>query len=163
MKKAGYLLSLFLDEKMMQQARGYSKLFDSWTRLAKKNGIAAAADHSRIRELERNVLLVEADHPGWIQILQTKEHKLLADLQFEFPDMDIAGISFRLSRTPPQGEEKKDSPEDANFEAPGGDPPVEERQAPEKKSGYEGILDETLRKSLKSLEKSISARNKGRT
>jgi hypothetical protein len=163
MKKAGDLLSAFFDEKMIHQAQGYSKLFGSWTQLTKKHGIAAAADHSRIRELERNILLVEADHPGWIQILQTKGHKLLADLQSQFPDLAISGISFRLSRNPPQGEkESQGGPEAADSEAADAGSLPEEVSEEQKESGYEGIRDEKLRKSFKSLEKNIAARNRRR-
>ena len=162
MKKAGDLLSVFFDEKMQQRAQGYSKLFSSWIRLTKKYGIAAAADHSRIRELDRKILLVEADHPGWIQILQTREHKLLEDIQSQFPDLDINAISFRLSRGPLQGEEKKQDPgpEEMESEDSAAAPLPEEAQR--EKSGYERIKDKKLRESLKSLEKNIAARNRGR-
>jgi hypothetical protein len=164
MKKAGEILSVvfreIFDEKELRQAQGYSKLFSSWIWLTKKYGIAAAADHSRIRELDRNILLVEADHPGWIQILQTKEHKILDDLRLQFPDLDINGISFRLSREPRGGNQ-----DDGLEEADSGDaaaPLPEEAPQEEKKSGYESIKDESLQKSLKSLEKSIAARNNAR-
>ena len=62
--------------------------------------IPAAAVHSRIRELERGVLLVEVDHPGWIQIFQTKQGVLLSAVQRRYPELDIRGIAFRLSREP---------------------------------------------------------------
>jgi hypothetical protein len=97
MKKAGDLLAAFLDERMMETARGYSDLFSAWKSIA---GDKIAA-HSRIRNLERSVLLVEADHPGWVQILQTKQAELLTAVRRRFPDLSIAGISFRLSRNPP--------------------------------------------------------------
>jgi hypothetical protein len=163
MKKIGDLLSAIIDEKMLHQAQGYSELFHSWSRLTKKYGIAAAADHSRIRDVERNILLVEADHPGWIQILQTKEHKLLADLQLQFSDLAITGISFRLSRAPLQRGEKTEAGPDESAAAISAAPLLPEAVSPEeKKTGYERIKDEKLRASLKSLEKSIIAgrRNK---
>jgi hypothetical protein len=156
---------------MLQQAQGYSKLFYSWARITAKHGIAASADHSRIRELERNVLLVEADHPGWIQILQTKSHKLLADLQIQFPDLGLTGISFRLSRNPAAGTEEAGGEtagddgaavvsETPEFEyaasAEPSAPPV--RPAAEGKNAYEQIGDERLKKTLKSLERSVRGR-----
>ncbi|GHV86838.1 hypothetical protein AGMMS50255_1340 [Spirochaetia bacterium] len=101
MKRAGELLSAFFDEGLIKKAQGYSNLFSAWQKITAKCGISAAADHSRIRELERCVLLVEADHPGWIQLLQTKQQKLLSDAQRRFPDLTITGISFMLSREPP--------------------------------------------------------------
>jgi hypothetical protein len=169
MRKVGDLLSQIIDEKMIHKAHGYSKLFASWAWITKKHGIAAAADHSRIRELDRNILLVEADHPGWIQILQTKEHKLLADLQGQFPDLGIGGISFRLSRAPLQPGESPEtgskSPEGAVYNVPEETPaagPVPEETAPGgKKAVYENIKDKELRESLKSLERSITAKKRG--
>jgi predicted nucleic acid-binding Zn ribbon protein len=104
MKRAGEVLSAFFDERLMKKVRGYSKLFTSWAELTEKNGIAAAAAHSRIRELDRGILQIEADHPGWIQILQTKESKLLNDFQRRFPEQDISGISLMLSRPGPPPE-----------------------------------------------------------
>jgi hypothetical protein len=161
MRKVGDLLSLIIDEKMIHRAQGYSKLFASWIRITEKHGIAAAADHSRIRELDRNILLVEADHPGWIQILQTKEHKLLADLQGQFPDLGISGISFRLSRPSfrPEvpAEAESELPEGKiPEEAPAAGPVSENASVSGKKEAYENIKDTELRESLKSLERSIN-------
>lgn len=101
MKRAGELLSFFFDKNVLEKAQGYSNLFSCWAVITEKTGIPAAAAHSRIVELERAVLLVEADHPGWIQILQTKQSYLLNAVIRRFPDLEIRGISFRLSRDPP--------------------------------------------------------------
>jgi hypothetical protein len=161
MRKAGDLLSAIIDEKMMQQAQGYSKVFYSWARTTARHGIAAAADHSRIRELERNVVLVEADHPGWIQILQTKNHKVLADLQAQFPDMALTGISFRLSRNPaaaPAAAETPEVPDSVGEDAAAESAAPPELPPVDKKAAYERIRDEGLRKTLESLERSIRGR-----
>jgi hypothetical protein len=56
--------------------------------------------------MERGILLVEADHPGWVQILQTKQRALLASARRRFPELNIRSIAFRLSRdsiAPPTG------------------------------------------------------------
>jgi predicted nucleic acid-binding Zn ribbon protein len=98
MKRAGELLESFFDQQTLSVARDCSALFSSWQSIA---GDTLAA-HSRIRELEHSVILVEADHPGWIQILQIKEKDLLDALCRRFPDRHITGISFRLSREPPK-------------------------------------------------------------
>ncbi|MCL2244334.1 MAG: DUF721 domain-containing protein [Treponema sp.] len=100
MKTAGDILSALFDERFMQKAKGYSKLFDSWKDITEKNGIASAAGHSRIRELDRGILLVETDHPGWKQILQTKQSKILNDFRIRFPELDISGISLILGKVP---------------------------------------------------------------
>ena len=119
MKKAGDIIAaLFKEEfgpEFMESARAASGLFSSWAQIVKEvwtqpgqddsdnsgfEDIPAAAVHSRIKELERGTLLIEADHPGWIQILQTKQSRLLSVVRRRYKELDIRGISFRLSREP---------------------------------------------------------------
>ena len=103
-KKAGDLLSLIFNEHFdsvsLDNGRITAGLFTSWAAAAREVNIPAAADHSRIRELEHNVLVIEAEHPGWVQILQTKQSQLLKLVQQKFPELSIQGISFCLSREP---------------------------------------------------------------
>ena len=98
MKRAGEIFSVLFDEGQMQQAEGYSSFVSCWKDLMEKNGIAAAAAHSRIKSLDRGLVWIEVDHPGWKQILQTKESKLLHDFSYRFPEMGISGISIILAR-----------------------------------------------------------------
>jgi hypothetical protein len=100
MKRAGEILSVFFNKNLAEKAQGYSDLFSCWEEITKKSGISSVAPHSRIVELERAILLVETDHPGWIQILQTKQTCLLSTIIRRFPDLEIRGISFFLSRDP---------------------------------------------------------------
>ena len=102
MKTAGDVLSALFDERFIKKAQGYSKLFDSWKDITSKNGIATAADHSRIKDIDRGILLIETDHPGWKQILQTKQTKFLNDFRRRFPELDISGISLILGRSEQQ-------------------------------------------------------------
>jgi hypothetical protein len=117
MKKAGDIIAaLFREEfgpEFMDTARAASGLFSSWAQIIKEawpqsgqddsdnsgfEDIPAAAVHSRIKELERGTLVIEADHPGWIQILQTKQRGILSAVQRRYKELDIRGIAFRLSR-----------------------------------------------------------------
>jgi predicted nucleic acid-binding Zn ribbon protein len=157
MKKAGDLLAAFLDERVLNAAREYSELFSSWQSIAGDK----IASHSRIRELEHSVLLVEADHPGWIQILQTKEKDLLDTLRRRFPDRNITGISFRLSREPPV---PSAGPQPVNDAVPG--PAARDGEAlvdSDTADGdpYEKITDDHFKEALKRLEERIASRNKG--
>ena len=102
MKTAGDILSALFDTQFVEKARGYSNFFDSWTDITEKNGISAAAAHSRIKDLDRGIVLIEMDHPGWKQILQTKQSKLLNDFRIRFPKMDISGISLILANDTPK-------------------------------------------------------------
>jgi hypothetical protein len=96
MKTVGDVLSQILDIQSFQKAKSYSELFASWTEIAVKNGIAA--EYTRIKELERETLLIEVDHPGWKQIIQTKQSRLLNDFRERFPSIEIKEIHLVLSR-----------------------------------------------------------------
>jgi len=113
MKKAGEIISALVSEilgpEFMDTAKVTTGLFSSWAQIVKEawpqsgqddSDIPAAAVHSRIKELERGTLVIEADHPGWIQILQTKQSGLLSVVQRRYRELDIRGIAFRLSREP---------------------------------------------------------------
>jgi hypothetical protein len=157
MKTAGDVLSALFDRQFVEKAQGYSRLFDSWEDITAKNGIAAAAAHSRIKELDRGILLVEMDHPGWKQIIQTKQTKLLNDFRFRFPDMDISGISLMLSRSEPQLEQEEQTL------SPVEQPAVIEKTAVQIEpvtKGIEDINDVNFKEMLKNLGQTIADRNK---
>ena len=168
MKRAGDVLSAIFDEGMMEKAKTYSALFSCWQDLMEKNGIPAAADHSRVKTIERGIVWAEVDHPGWKQILQSKESKLLSDFRYRFPKMGISGFSISLCKP------------GALRQNPDGDPanrPASEAAVPEKhrseevttpavpgiqeQGGYEAIKDEAFKEVLMRLEKSIAERNEG--
>ncbi|MDR1301013.1 MAG: DUF721 domain-containing protein [Treponema sp.] len=159
MKKAGELLSFFFDEKTLDKAQGYSELFAFWASAVKAHKIPYAADHSRIVECERHVLLIEADHPGWIQLLQTKQRELLRTFRCRFPD--ITGISFRLSRKPMQAAHAEGiaypvEPEPLQSEV------MKETYRPEasETGPYDTFEDPELAETLEHLKQGIIARNK---
>ena len=101
MKTAGDILSVLFEEGFVKKAQGYSDIFNSWNDITAKNGIAAAAAHSEIKELKKGIIFIEVDHPGWKQLLQTKQSKLLHDFRYRFPNQDISGISFMLNSVCP--------------------------------------------------------------
>jgi hypothetical protein len=169
-KRAGELLSVFfnenISENLMETAQGYSDLFSSWAVITEKNGISSAASHSRIVELEKAVLLVEADHPGWIQILQTKQTYLLKTVIRRFPNLEIRGISFRLSRDPlsfSTGSQVNQKP--TAFSEQLSDPVGSESEMASVPDGprdyFERIEDKTFLETLKRLEK-LERRGKAR-
>jgi len=112
MRKADNILStLFRDHfgpDFFETVRSSAGLFSSWAQIVTEVWPAvneqnndeppAVAAHSKIKELEKGLLLVEADHPGWIQILQTKQRELLSVAKKRHPEMNIRNISFRLNR-----------------------------------------------------------------
>jgi hypothetical protein len=167
MRKSGdiifELLSDRLGKEFVENARSSMELFTSWQAIVsrvwpsgeeeKTDDVPAVAAHSRIRELEHGVLLVEADHPGWIQILQTKQAELLLAVQRRCPDLDIRGIAFILSREPLPLPPKAFSEKQVQHESP--KPPDASPQKP----AFSAPVNEDFLEALKNLEKSVNERN----
>jgi len=160
-KRVGDVLSAIFDERLLKKARTYSSFFDFWAEALVKNGIAAAADHSRIKEFDRGILLVEADHPGWKQILQTKQSALLNDFRRRFPRQNVGGISLVLSKYGEAPVETAPPALPAEKPAPAKKAVGKNRRKNQAESaGYAGIKDGGFKEALKSLEKSISERER---
>ena len=165
MKSAGEILSALFDERFLNKAQGYSKFFDSWNDITEKNGIAAASAHSRIKDLDKGIVLIEMDHPGWKQIIQTKQSKILNDFRIRFPQLDISGISLILGNSE-QSENKNENEKvsnagDAYTEAVSSH--INNSQVVIKNSeikGYDAIKDEEFKETLKKLERTITEREK---
>ncbi len=55
------------------------------------------ADHSRVVDIKNGVLLVEADHPGWISLLQFYKNFILKGFKMSQCEIKINNIVFKLS------------------------------------------------------------------
>jgi hypothetical protein len=173
-KKVGDFLAAIIDANLYSKAKVYSGFFSSWDQITRDCGIAAAGGHSRVRELERGILLVEADHPGWVQILQTRAPQILGAVRQRFPELDVRGISFVLSK--PRGESLEEVPSGApsgeipsGAQAPAEPEPVREGGPEEggikdriknQVEKWEQIGDPELKGTLKRLERSIKDRER---
>jgi hypothetical protein len=146
-QRIGELLGAFFDEKTLQRAGSYSKLFSSWAELTKQCGLSAAADHSCIAGFERGIVMVEADHPGWIQLLQTRERELLNGAGSLFEELGIRGISFRLIRNG-----KTVSPSGTG--PPAAETPAVETPAVQTGGGDRGFEDQ-FKESLQRLKRTL--------
>jgi hypothetical protein len=162
MKRAGDYLASIIDVNLFNKARAYSGFFYSWDQITQGCGVPAAAGHSRVRELERGILVVEADHPGWVQILQTKGRQILNIVQRRFPELKVRGVSFTLSKRGAGALEETEPP--AQAEEPPEQAPVRESKESEEDRSKIGVWDRIedpdLKSSLKKLERSIRAREK---
>ncbi len=94
MKKASELIDQFFSaiETEHPGEKEYVSLFQSWERIA---GTDLAA-HCRILEIERNSIMIEADHPGWSQLLSMKKNQILAKIQQQYPELGITTLRLML-------------------------------------------------------------------
>ncbi|MBN2874312.1 MAG: DUF721 domain-containing protein, partial [Spirochaetales bacterium] len=93
-RKASELLSSVLSPAASDQAGMWTGFFGFWAKAAGEN----LAAHSRPVDVRNGIVFIEAEHPGWIQLLQVKQDQLLATIQKNFPELGISGIAFRLAR-----------------------------------------------------------------
>ncbi|MDR2305516.1 MAG: DUF721 domain-containing protein [Treponema sp.] len=156
MRKVGDIIKAMLGPELAETAQGYSDFFKSWEDITEKNHIAAAGFHSRIKEFEKGVVLIETEHPGWIQLLQTKERKLLYDFQRRFPEKGVTGIAFFLAKE--WGETGVSGVETPVVPPPEPSEETEEEKIDDKIS-WEKIHDEGLKVMLQRLEKAIAVQN----
>ena len=55
--------------------------------------------HTKVIDLKNKVLLIETDHPGYIQTLQMYNSYILKGLKQKVPELEIKALSFRLKGT----------------------------------------------------------------
>jgi predicted nucleic acid-binding Zn ribbon protein len=92
MKKVGDLLREFLKEKGWLGGNPYEPLFLQWQQIAGES----LADHVRLIDVHNNTLIVEVDHPGWLQMLRLRQDALLEAARKAVPSLSVEGIRARL-------------------------------------------------------------------
>lgn len=145
-KDVSALLANFFDEGKLRSGERYASFFSSWATIV---GSRLAA-HSRVADIDKGLLLVEADHPGWIQLLQLRQSSILEDAARRFPELGLRGIGFRLSGQLSQAgiapEPTTEVPE------PTPESPVE---AESRARALEEITDPEFRELLSSLKRTL--------
>lgn len=159
-KDVSALLSAFFDADKIKQGERYSDFFSSWSAIV---GSRLAA-HSRVADVDKGFLVVEAEHPGWIQLLQLKQSSILEDIGRRYPELSLRGIVFRLSaKASPAAQaalalaeraravaERKETEEEA--------PSVDEGTLPPAAEAAEKIDDPAFQELMKSLKKTMQGK-----
>ena len=93
---ASEVLKKYFDVHQIEMAGEYHSFFTSWKQIA---GIDLAA-HSTPRDITNETLIVEADHPGWMQMLNLKRAVILKSIHQKFPQLKIKSIRVVLFSGP---------------------------------------------------------------
>ena len=88
MKSARDLIAALFDEQTGVLADRYSSIFSGWKRIA---GTDIAA-HSRVKDIQHGAIIIEVDHPGWVQMIRLKERRILTSIQKRYPELNIRTI-----------------------------------------------------------------------
>ncbi|MBU0936919.1 MAG: DUF721 domain-containing protein [Spirochaetes bacterium] len=91
--KASELISRIIQPQNAEDAKGWTDFYASWSSIA---GDFYSA-HARPVDVRNGTVLVEADHPGWIQRMQFDQARLLKAIQRRFPSLKIRSIAFRTA------------------------------------------------------------------
>jgi hypothetical protein len=90
-KKASELLARLLD-KGPPGALPFPALFGGWQEIAGPS----LAEHCRAYEVRHRFLLVECDHPGWMQLLLMQKKPILAKIRQRFPQLGMKDVKVRV-------------------------------------------------------------------
>ncbi len=63
-------------------------IFSSWQTIA---GVDIGS-HSNLKDIEGSTLIVEVDHPGWLQMVTLRKKELLRGVNKQFPELHITDI-----------------------------------------------------------------------
>ena len=89
-----------------EQVRQGNKISNLWTQIVesiRSNSINGEnigknmASHSHVIDLKNGILLVEADHPGWIQMLGNYKKYILKGFKMKIPEIKIETLAFLYS------------------------------------------------------------------
>jgi predicted nucleic acid-binding Zn ribbon protein len=92
MKSVGDLLRQLLRERGWTSGNPYDPVFAGWAKIAGD----ALSSHARLIDIQNGILLIEVDHPGWLQLAQLRKDSLLAEARRAAPLAGIEGMRFRV-------------------------------------------------------------------
>jgi hypothetical protein len=154
-KDVSSLLSSFFDGEKLSRGERYSEFFSSWPAVVGER----LAAHSRVADVDKGFLVVEAEHPGWIQLLQLRQSSILDAVTRRFPELGLRGIVFRLSgqggalRSQPTASREESGKEEKAAED--ATPAIEEEAAPAELSKAKNLGDPAFRALFASLKKTM--------
>ena len=64
------------------------------------------AGRARLRDIDRGRLLVEVDHPAWMQLVQMRQRQILRRVQRRFPELEITRLHLVVSRAAPEADSR---------------------------------------------------------
>ena len=63
------------------------------------------AGHARLRDIDRGRLLVEVDHPAWMQLVQMRQRQILRRVGRRFPALGISRMHLLVNPSPRPAED----------------------------------------------------------
>ena len=83
--RAGDVLKNVFDKIVPDEAENYSRFFSGWDKIVGPE----LSMHVRPKEIINGSLILETDHPGWIQRMRMNQERYLKDIQKSYPELEI--------------------------------------------------------------------------
>jgi len=115
--------------------------------------------------VRNGIVFIEADHPGWIQLLQMDQGRILEKIRRSFPALGISGIAFRMARdssvpgTRPGTESGNQTGTELEVSCDPGDR-ARKAPMPTVEQTLQGVADDSFRGILSSLAGTLEAENR---
>ena len=98
------IISNAFDSIKVENAKNSVNIYDEWKKILSRiktnssnpNEGLNMAGHSRVIDLKNGILLIEADHPGWISLIQFHKKYILNGFRMKFPEVEFKTLAFRL-------------------------------------------------------------------
>lgn len=155
-RKANEILTNIFDNLSQNLLKDSANITNGWKYVLSsiksrnnKNIGELLISHTRVVDLKNGILLVEIDHPGYIQTLQMYNSYIIRGMNKKYPELEIKTLSFRLKGT---NFELKDIKEKTNEEK------YTEEEI-ESKTTIRSDLPEELKIKFEELKKEIKKRH----
>jgi hypothetical protein len=143
LKRVGELLKAFLSSRLSQEGESVLSLVEAWREVA-----GEAAPHVRVRDFRSGTVVLEADHPGWGQLVGLRAASLVKGLQTRVPELEIRSLRVTVSRIPA---EPARTLERAGGEQSSGTGPPPKAESGAIEETLSAVPDEGLRRALRAL------------
>jgi len=164
-RRADDLVQRFLDSVGQSEGSAYVGLFRSWQAIVGER-IAA---HAQPVDVKGHSLVVEADHPGWVQMVMMRRRRIIGELERRFPQLGITGLAVRVvdrpgasrpGRARPDGSIRSARSDDASRRDvdPSDTPAVPEPPSRDETEALDRIEDDDLRDALARLRVDLDDR-----
>ncbi len=99
------LVSKTLNEFSFSDSNKAYSVLDGWKKVllkikSNKNPYEGQnlAEHSKVVDLKNGILIIEVEHPGWIELLQLHKKFILKGLNMNMPSLKIKNLGFKLKK-----------------------------------------------------------------
>ena len=96
MYRAGELLKEVLARAHVDPEAPQTRIYQTWDQILG----ADLAGRARLRDIDRGRLLVEVDHPAWVQLIQMRQRTILRRVQRQFPVLGVKRLHLVVGAPP---------------------------------------------------------------